>query len=154
MTIVDFITNNPDLVTVVVGAVTGLIWKRGKGIKMDDLWETLLQVGRQAFPHLLRSAKLYDDAHVREVISKTIWAGLTRLGVPKNEAVMKLVDEAVEHVVGELAQKVLEYHFGQLKTVAIPALEGALDKLKSAPQDAPIVPAPDGPAHPEPGRVP
>jgi len=135
MTILNFIENNPDLVTLIVGAITGLVYKRGKGVKLDDLWETLLQVGRQAFPVLMRDAKLYDDTHVREVITKTIWAGLTRLGVDKgNPTVSKLIDEAVEHIHGELAAMVLKYHLSQLEK----PLQGAADALKKLPEDKAI----------------
>ncbi len=139
MTITDFITNNPDLVTLVVGTVTGIIWKKGKLNQTENLWETLLLVGRQAFTKLLQDKRLYDDAYVREVISKTIWAGLTRLNVPKNSSTMKLVDEAVEHVHGELAEMVMAYHLGQLER----PLKAAADKLDTFKPTPAIEPAAD-----------
>ncbi len=125
MTIFDFISKNPDLVTLVVGTIGGLIWKRGKNVKADDLWDTLLQLGRQSFTRLLQDKRLYEDDYVREIITKTIWSGLTRLGVPKSEATLRLVGEAVEHVKGELAIAVMKHHFGRLTT----SLEATREKL-------------------------
>jgi hypothetical protein len=134
MTILNFIENNPDLVTLLVGTIGGFIWKRGKNTKSNDLWETLLKLGRQAFPLLLKDKRLYDDAYVRETISKTIWAGLTRLKVPKTDATMALVDEVMEHIVGELAEKVMDYHLGRLEK----PLKDTLDIIKALPEDKPI----------------
>jgi hypothetical protein len=137
MSLIGNLASNPDvavLVTAVVGAIGKAIWNKGKKSKEDDLWETLLRIGKQAFPILLKDKRLYDDAHVRETISKTIWSGLTRLSIPKNEIVMRLVDEAVEHIVGELAEKVMDYHLGRLEK----PLKDTLDIIKALPEDKPI----------------
>jgi hypothetical protein len=135
MSLINTIANNPDFAAVVtagLGYVGRLLWKKGKDAQINDLWDTLLQLGRQAFPLLLRDKRLYDDAHVRETVSKAIWSGLTRLSVPKNATTMKLVDEAVEHVVGELAAKVVEYHFSRL----VPKLEETAEALRTANEGA------------------
>ncbi len=138
MSLVTAALDNPDVAALITAGASYLgriLWKKGKKAQIDDLWETLLQVGRQAFPVLWKSARLYDDAYVRETISKTIWAGLTRLSIPKNETTMKLVDEAVEHVVGELAAMVMKYHLGQLEK----PLKATLEDLKKLPGEVPIV---------------
>ncbi len=135
MNLLTFVQNNPDLVTLVVGAVGGLIWKRGKDTKASDLWDTLMKLAYQSFPRLYNDKRLYDDVYVREQITKTIWSGLTRLGIPKNAAVSALVDEVVEHAHGELAEKVFAFHVGNLKA----PLEGTAETLKTLPQEVPVV---------------
>ncbi len=148
MKTVDFVTNNWDSIIAVVTVIGGWAWKKAHGQKADDLWDTLLQLGRQALPGLLRDAKLYDDAHVRETISKTIWAGLTRLKVPKNTATLKMVDEAMEHIVGELAAKVMDHNLGEFIKVQGKTAE----TLKGLPQEVPVIeglkPEPGAPGAP------
>lgn len=135
MNLLSFVKENPDLVTLLVGSVVGVFWKKGKSVKAADMWELLLKLGYQEFPKLYKSARLYDDVYVREQITKAIWAGLNRLSMPKNAATMALVDEAVEHIHGELAQKLFDFHVGNLKT----PLEETAKVLATIPQEVPIV---------------
>ena len=137
MEIVNALLNHPDTVALILGTLGGLIWHRGKKSAADDLRDTLLKVGRQAFTKLLTDPRLYDDAYVREQISKAIWAGLTRMGVKKTPGVMKLVDEAVEVIHGELAEKVMDYHLSKLQK----PLQGAADAISKLPEDKAIEPA-------------
>lgn len=137
MSLVGTITSNPDFAALVSAGVAYLgkqLWNRAKEKTEGDIWDTALKVAYQAFPRLLNDPKLYDDEHVREVITKTIWKGLERVGVPRNPTIEKLVAEVVEHAVGELATKVMDYHFGRLQK----PLQGTLDALKKLPDDKPI----------------
>lgn len=108
MSLVNWITSNPDAAVAIVGGVVTFIWNKARGKKTDDLWDTLLQLGRQAFPKLLRDAHLFDDAYVRARLNAAIWQGLERLKVKRSKLVEGLVDEVVEHLVGELASKVID----------------------------------------------
>jgi hypothetical protein len=138
MNLANFVMNNWDSI-LAVGGLLGL-WKHGKtkALGREDLWDTLLQLARQAFMQLLRDKRLYEDAYVRQVITKTIWSGLERLCVPKSNFVVKLVDEAVEHAVGELAAMVFRHNAGEL----VKATQGAADAFKGLPQEVPIAPEP------------
>lgn len=123
MSLVNFITANPDLVTLVVGTVVGLVWRKDKQTKQSDRWDLLLQLGRQLLPKLLADARLYDDAYVRSKLREYMVDGLTRLKVPMNPIISDLVDEAVEHIHGELAGLVMQHNLGRYievssKTVA------------------------------------
>lgn len=113
MSLVNFITSNPDLVALVVTTVGGLIWQRGKKTKENDRWDVLLQLGRQVIPRLLADSKIFDDEYVRSKLRAYMVDGLQRLKVPMSPVVSDLVDEAVEHIHGELAQKLTEYHLNE-----------------------------------------
>lgn len=142
MSLIGTIASNPDYATAgvaIAGYLGRLLWKRAKALTESELWDTMLKVAHQAFPRLLNDSRLYDDAYVREVITKTIWAGLTRLSVPKNQAAMDLVADVVEHAVGELAMMVTQYHFGKLTA----ALGATAAEFKKLPEDKAITPPPD-----------
>lgn len=107
MNALNFIKDNPDLVTLVIGTVVGLVWRKDKKAKESDRWDLLLQLGRQLLPKLLADVRLYDDAYVRAKLREYMVNGLTRLKVPMNPIISDLVDEAVEYVHGELAEKLI-----------------------------------------------
>jgi hypothetical protein len=134
MNLANFVMNNWDSI-LAVGGLLGL-WKHGKtkAIGREDLWDTLLQLGRQSFTALLHDKGLYNDAYVRDFIEKAIWKGLDRLKVPHSKLVETFVAEAVEHVKGELAAMVFKYHASQLAK----PLQATADKLKGLPQEVPI----------------
>lgn len=137
MSLIGTIANNPDAAAIIGLAASALgkvLWNRGKKSKEEDLWETLLKVGKQCFPLLLRDKRLYDDDHVRTAIHDTITKALKRLSIPMTEVVLKLVDEATEHVKAELAEMVFKYHAGHLEK----PLQSTLDAIKSLPQEVPI----------------
>lgn len=128
MSLLEFVSKNPDLVTLVVTTVGGLIWHRGRSLKLSDLWDTLLKLGHQALPVLLSDPKLFDDEYVRSKISAAIWKGLERLKVPRNATTEKLVDEATEHIKGELAEQLWKLQMGKF----VETSEQTLDILKKA----------------------
>lgn len=115
MNVVNFITGNWDAIATVGGLVGGLIWHRGKKATEADRWELVEKLAKQALPRLLKDPRINDDAHVRRVIAMAIWAGLERLGIKKTSALSKLVDEAVEHAVGELAEQIWKRGFSAIE---------------------------------------
>jgi hypothetical protein len=124
MTLMNWINENPSTAFAVASGLVGWLYHKARGQKADDLWETALKLGKQVLPKLMQDAKLYDDAYVRAEIRKAILAGLARLKLPENKLTLALVDEAVEHVHGELAEQVMKYHLDQYikvseKTVAL-----------------------------------
>lgn len=127
MNLLNLIANNWDSIAAAGTVIGGLLWNRGKKLKEADLWDSLLKFGRQAFTRLMHDARLYDDAHVRKVITEALWDGLERIGVKKTPALEKIVIEAAEYVKGELAELVLKHHFGQL----VKPLERTAEKLGS-----------------------
>jgi hypothetical protein len=102
MSIVNWATENPKDALFVVSAIAGWLYHKARGEKADDLWETALKLGKQVLPKLMQDARLYDDAYVNAQIRKTIVAGLARLNLKLPDA---LIDEAVEHIHGELAEQ-------------------------------------------------
>jgi hypothetical protein len=123
MNLLNFIVKNPDLVSLVVGTAVALVWHKGKKQTESDRWDVLLQLGRQLLPKLLKDARLYDDAYVRSKLREYMVDGLTRLKVPMNPIISDLVDEAVEHVHGELAQMVMKYNLDQYIKVSEKTVE-------------------------------
>jgi hypothetical protein len=120
MSIVNWATENPKDALFVVSAIAGWLYHKARGEKADDLWETALKLGKQVLPKLMQDARLYDDAYVNAQIRKTIVAGLARLNLKLPDA---LIDEAVEHIHGELAEQVMAHNLGRYievssKTVA------------------------------------
>jgi hypothetical protein len=110
MSIVNWATENPKDALFVVSAIAGWVYHKARGEKADDLWETALKLGKQVLPKLMQDARLYDDAYVNAQIRKTIVAGLARLSLKLPDA---LIDEAVEHIHGELAEKLTAYHLDE-----------------------------------------
>lgn len=110
MSLVNWISSNPDAALAVVTTFGAWLYNKARGRKADDLWDTVLKLGKQVLPKLMQDAKLYDDAYVNEQIRKAILAGLARLKVPENKLTLALVDEAVEHIHGELAEMVMRYN--------------------------------------------
>jgi hypothetical protein len=108
MSLIDFASNHYDDLIAAGGLIVGLIWHRGKQVKLSDLWDTMLKIGAQLLPRLLADPNLHDDAYVRAKINGFIWAGLERLGQKHSPALDKLVDEAVEHIHGDLAAKLTD----------------------------------------------
>lgn len=124
MSLVDWISSNPDTAVTIVGGVAAYLWNKARGRKTDDLWDTAVKLGHQAVAGLLKDPNLYDDAYVRAKLNSSIWAGLSRLGVKLNPVLEKLVDEVVEHVKGELAEQLWKHNLDgfirvQTQTAAI-----------------------------------
>lgn len=139
MSLITTALNNPDfavLFSAGAGYLGRLLWKKAKSLTESELWDTMLKVAYQAFPKLFQDPKLYDDEHVRKVITDTIWAGLARLEVQKNATTLKLVADVVEHAVGELALMVTQHHFGTF----IEKQKQTVDILKTA-TETPVAPA-------------
>jgi hypothetical protein len=128
MNLLNFAAQHWDDITAAGALITGLLWHRGKKLRLDDLWDTLMQLGRQVLPKLLNDPHLYDDAYVRAKLNTAIWAGLERLKVPHSQTVEKLVDEVVEHLHGELAEKLWNANLG----AAVDKLQKTSDGLKAA----------------------
>lgn len=128
MTLLNWISSNPDAAIGIVTTVLAYAWNKARGKKTDDLWDTLLKLGQQVIPKLLADSRIYNDAWVNGEIKKAIVAGLGRLKVPLNSATEPLVDEAVEHIHGELAAKLTEYNLGKF----IKVQEKTVDELKAA----------------------
>src|SRR5689334_21533865 len=112
MNVLNFITNNWDAIVTRGGLVGRLVWHRGKQTKLSDLWDTLLKLGHQALPALLSDPRLFDDPYVRERIKDAKWRGLELLGAKKTPTITKLVDEAAEHIKGELAEHLWKMQMG------------------------------------------
>jgi len=131
MNAIAFVVSNWDSILGLLGLLG--IYKHGQNKKteLDDLWDTLLAFGRQAFVRLLEHPKLTDDEFVRQYIARTIWMGLERLKVKRTKTVEGYVQDAVEHIHGELAQRVWDLQMSRLKREAIPALERAAKKLET-----------------------
>jgi hypothetical protein len=142
MSVLDFIGQHPDLVGVVITTIGGLILHRNHAIKADDLWDTMMQLGRQVFPVLIRDARIYDDAYVLGKIQDYIWAGLSRLGIKKTPTLEKLVTEVAEHVKAELAQKLFDAHIGDFITTQ----QKTADVIKAMPPEPKATP--EAPAAP------
>lgn len=134
MMLADWIASNPDAAAAAIVTVGGFIYRKVTGKKTEDLKTTVMKIGRQVLPQLLQDAKLYDDAYVNERIRRTILAGLARLKVPESKFILALVDEAVEHIHGELAAQVVDYHLGKFIKVQSKTAE----VLKTLPEDKPI----------------
>jgi hypothetical protein len=113
MSLVNFITANPDLVGLIVTTIGGLLWHRGQKTKENDYWETFMKIGRQILPRLLQDKRIYNDAWVREELTSAIFAGLARLKIPRNTLTESLVAEAVEHLHGELAELLTTHHLDE-----------------------------------------
>lgn len=128
MKALDFVTANWDSIVTLGGLVVGLVWHRGKAVKLDDLWDTLLKIGQQSIPKLLEDTRITDDDYVRAKIAAAIWAGLDRLKVPRNKTVEKLVTEAVEHIHADLAAKLIDGLLGKFVKTG----EKTLAKLEAA----------------------
>jgi hypothetical protein len=132
MSLLGSLANNPDVAVLVSGLVGYLgkqLWNKAKEKTHGEIWDTALKVAYQAFPKLFSDPKLYDDDHVREVISRTIWKGLARIEIPKNATTEKLVAEVVEHAVGELALMLWKHNFGETQK----RLEATVEKLDTLP---------------------
>lgn len=104
---INFVAHNWDTIATVVTLVGGYLYNKARGRKTDDIWDTALKIGKQVLPRLLKDAKLYDDAYVNAEIRKYIVAGLTRVKLTLPDA---LIDEAVEHIHGELAEMAMKYN--------------------------------------------
>lgn len=136
MNAINFVVSNWDSILGLLGVLGIYKHQQGKKQGLDDLWDTLLQFGRQAFIRLLEHPKLTDDGFVRAYIERTIWMGLERLQVKRTKTVEDYVKDAVEHIHGELAQRVWDLQMSRLKREAIPALERAAQKLEQFPPAA------------------
>lgn len=134
MDVLDFAEKHPKLVTLIITTIGTLIWHHGRKTSLNDIWDTMLQLGRQALPDLLRDARLYDDAYVLDKIQKAIRAGLGRLGVKRTPIIEQYVTEVAEHVKAELAQRLFNAHITDF--VKVQTTTG--DLLKAAPPDKPI----------------
>jgi hypothetical protein len=113
MNALNFVVNNWDAVALIAGTLYGLVHHTNKKQTASDRWDVLLALGRQLVPKLLADARLYDDQYVRSKLRQYMIDGLTRLKVPMTPKISDLVDEAVEHIHGELAEKLTEYHLGE-----------------------------------------
>jgi hypothetical protein len=116
----NWITHNPDAAFAIVTTIGAWLYHKARGQKADDLWDTAMKLGKQVLPKLMQDARLYDDAYVNAEIRKAIVAGLSRLKLKLPDA---LIDEAVEHIHGELAEQVMAHNLGRYievssKTVA------------------------------------
>jgi hypothetical protein len=128
MPLLNWIASNPDTAATIAMTVGLWLWNKARGKKQDDIWDTIMQLGRHALPDLLKSARLYDDAYVLDQIQKAIWAGLGRLGVKRTPIIDKFVSEAAEHVKAELAQRLFDAHitdFVKVQTTTKEILESA-----------------------------
>jgi hypothetical protein len=130
MSLISWISSNPDAVATVVGGAALWIYNKARGKKSDDLWDRLLAVARQQFPKLLADPKAHENAH--KVVEDALWAKIERLGIKKTPVLDKLVDEIVDHALGELAGKLMDRDLSKyietskrtveiLKTAAEPA---------------------------------
>jgi hypothetical protein len=126
MSIVNWATENPKDAIMIVGAVVGYLWNKAHGRKTDDIWDTALKLGKQVLPQLLKDARIYDDAYVNGEIRKYIVAGLARVKLTMPE---KLIDEAVEHIHGELAEQLMKHNLDEFIKVQSKTAE----VLKAAP---------------------
>jgi hypothetical protein len=106
MNLLDLAIKNPDAVILIAGALGGLIWKRGKNVAVNDLFDRLVAIARQQFPELLADPDAHTKAH--GVIERAIWRKLEKLGVKKTTQLDELVDEVIDHALGELAGKLME----------------------------------------------
>lgn len=114
---------------IAIGAlVGGLLFNRSRKATLDDLWETMEKLGKQALPRLLSDHRLTDDVWVLGQITEAIWAGLDRIGVKRSKTLEKLVSEAAEHVKAELADAVIKQLLGKYIDVSTKTAE----QLKSA----------------------
>lgn len=112
MSVLDFVTKNPQLVVLIATTVGGLLWHRNRSINLNDLWDTAMQLGKQALPMILKDTRLYDDQYVLSKITASIWAGLDRLEVKHTPTVDDYVKEAAEHIKGDLAAMLADAHLG------------------------------------------
>ena len=106
--ILNFADQHPALIVTIITSLAGLFWKRNQSL--NDTWETILQLGRQVLPEVLKDPRLYNDEYVLSKITESIWRGLGRLGIKRSPKLEGLVNEAAEHVKAELAAKLTEYH--------------------------------------------
>jgi hypothetical protein len=128
MSVISFIGNNWDSIITVGGLVGGYLGLKKKKATEVDRWELISKLAKQALPKLLKDSRVTDDAHVRRVIAGAIWSGLDRLGIKRSTALAKLVDEAVEHAIGELAEEIWRRGFSMIETT----LEATNSTLKGA----------------------
>lgn len=128
MSVLNFIGNNLDAIALGAGLVGGWLGITKKKTIEEDRWELVAKLAKQALPRLLKDPRLNDDAHVRRVIAGAIWAGLDRLRIKRTTALAKLVDEAVEHAVGELAEEIWRRGFSFIGD----SLEATNSTLKGA----------------------
>jgi len=141
MKLLDWIGSNPDAAIGIVTAVVGWLWHKARGEKTQDLWETLQDLALHELPSLLNDPNVQQNA--REVITKSVWTGLNRLGIKKSATVDKLVPEVVEWGMARLAEQLCKRYFDALT----PALDKANATLKAMPADKPIDTDPEpGPA--------
>lgn len=127
MNLVNFVISNWDTIAAGASVVGGYIWHRGKKTQEEDRWELVEKLAKQALPKLLKDSRITDDVYVRRVIGGAIWAGLDRLGIKKSTALVKLVNEAVEHAVGELAEAIWKRGFHSIES----SLGSAAAKLET-----------------------
>lgn len=123
MSIITFAAEHWDDIAAVGGIVATLLWRRGKKLSLDDLWDTAEKIGLQVLPKLLADPHLHDDVYVRLKINGAIWAGLERLGVKHSKTIDKLVDEVTEHVKGDLAAKLMDQLLGKYIDVSKQTVE-------------------------------
>jgi hypothetical protein len=113
MSVLNLAVQHWDDIAAVTTLVGGWLWNKAHHRKTESLKDMLLSLGRQVVPKLLADARLYDDAWVRSRLRDYMVDGLTRLKVPMTPTVSGLVDEAVEHIHGELAEKLTAYHLDE-----------------------------------------
>lgn len=130
----DFAEKHPQLIGLIITTLVGLVWHRGKKLSLDDIWDTMEQLGRQALPALAKEGKLYDDAYVSEMFESRIWAGLNKLGVKRSPVIEKMVHEVVIKLHDELAQKLFDSHIGDF----IKKQSGTADIMKTLPEPKPV----------------
>lgn len=133
MKVIEFITNNWDALALLLTGLFGVSLHRGKKSTLSDVWETLLKVGWQVVPSLLADTRITDDAWVRSQINEALWAGLERLKVKRTPEIEEYVDEAVEHVHGELARRLTDLGLDRFINVQ----SKTLDMLKTANASSP-----------------
>jgi hypothetical protein len=130
MSLLSWITSNPDAAVALVGGTAMWVYNKARGRKTDDLWDRLIAVARQQFPKLLADPKAHENAH--KVVEDALWSKIERLGIKKTPVLDKLVDEIVDHALGELAGKLMDRDLSKyietskrtveiLKTAAEPA---------------------------------
>ena len=125
MKLVELALAHWDDIVAVGGLVAGVLWHRGKGAKLDDLWDRLLAVARQKFPALLADPNAH--AHAHGVLEDALWSKIEKLGIKKNAALDKLVDELIDHALGELAVKLTDRDLARINR----SLTQTVDVLKT-----------------------
>jgi hypothetical protein len=130
MTLLNWIASNPDTVATVVGGAARWVYNKARGRKSDDLWDRLIAVARQQFPKLLADPNAHANAH--KVVEDALWSKIERLGIKKTAVLDKLVDEIVDHALGELAGKLMERDLGKY----ISTSKATVEILKTATEPA------------------